>query len=401
MLGHKDHGKSTLIGRMLVASGKVTPDRIDEAKRASSEAGVEFEPAFLLDTFSDERELGMTFDNTRVQISHEDTLFELIDVPGHEELMKSMLSGSSSADIGVVVVSAKSDEGITDQTRRHVYVAKMFGVSRFVVAVNKMDLSGFNEETFKPLKAEIGDFLGNIGLRKQDFEIIPISARGDVNIIRRDASVKWYSGRSLFESLVALAHESGNPHSLPPDPRLIIQSVIPRNGATAILGRVIGGEIKPGMKMTVFPGSQDIDVTEILKGMKKAESAHKGESVALVTAESFGGDVRGSVLSVRSFTGKVSNSIRAHIFFVEPLHGELSLLLMDVPVRVLKVTVDEVIDPSSGRRRKGGEVKPLETAIVRITLGKEIAFDTFARCRELGGIVLAHNSRLVGSGIVI
>ena len=401
MLGHKDHGKSTLIGRMLIASGKVTPDRINEAKRASSEAGVEFEPAFLLDTFSDERELGMTFDNTRVQISHEDTLFELIDVPGHEELMKSMLSGSSSADIGVVVVSAKGDEGITDQTRRHVYVAKMFGVGRFVVAVNKMDLSGFDEETFKSLKAEISEFLQNIGLGKQDFEVIPISARGDVNIVRTDAAVKWYSGRSLFESLVALAHESCNTLSLPSDPRLIIQSVVPRNGATAILGKVISGEMKPGMKMTVFPGSQDIEVTEILKGMKKAGSAHKGESVALMAAGPVGGDVRGSILGTRSFNGKVSNSIRAHIFFVEPLREELSLLLMDVPVKVVSVTVDEVIEPSSGRRRKGSEVRPLETAIVRITLGKEIAFDSFARCRELGGIVLAHNSRLVGSGIVI
>ncbi len=401
MLGHKDHGKSTLIGRMLIASGKVTPDRIDEAKRASSEAGVEFEPAFLLDTFSDERELGMTFDNTRVQISHGDTLFELIDVPGHEELMKSMLSGSSSADIGVVVISAKNDEGITDQTRRHVYVAKMFGVDRFVVAVNKMDLSGFDEVKFKSAKAEISEFLQNIGLGKKDFEVIPISARGDVNIIRRDAAITWYSGRSLFESLEALSHESVNPPSLPSDPRLIIQSVIPRNGATAILGKVISGEIKPGMKMTVFPGSQNIDVTEILKGMKKAGSAHKGESVALVAADTVGGDVRGSILSVRNFTGQVSNSIRAHIFFVEQPHEDLSLLLMDVPVKVLKVTVDEVIDPSSGRRRKGSEVRPLESAIVHITLGKEIAFDSFARCRELGGIVLAHNSRLVGSGIVI
>lgn len=401
MLGHKDHGKSTLIGRMLIASGKVTPDRINEAKRASSEAGVEFEPAFLLDTFSDERELGMTFDNTRVQISHEDTLFELIDVPGHEELMKSMLSGSSSADIGVVVVSAKGDEGITDQTRRHVYVAKMFGVSRFVVAVNKMDLSGFDEVIFRSLKAEISEFLQNIGLRKQDFEVIPISARGDVNIVRTDAAVKWYSGRSLFESLVALAHESSNTLSLPSDPRLIIQSVVPRNGATAILGKVISGEMKPGMKMTVFPGSQDIEVTEILKGMKKAGSAHRGESVALMAAGSVGGDLRGRILGTRSFNGNVSNSIRAHIFFVEPLREELSLLLMDVPVKVVSLTVDEIIEPSSGQRRKGSEVRPLETAIVRITLGKEIAFDSFARCRELGGIVLAHNSRLVGSGIVI
>ena len=146
LLGHKDHGKSTLIGNMLILTDRVNPAKLKEAQRTSKELAKRFEPGFILDSFSEEREGGLTIDTTRTEkIPHKGLAFEFIDVPGHEELIKNMMSGASQADIAVLIISAKSDEGIRDQTKRHLFIAKMLGIRKLVVAVNKMDLIGYQE----------------------------------------------------------------------------------------------------------------------------------------------------------------------------------------------------------------------------------------------------------------
>ncbi|EQD45119.1 translation elongation factor EF-1, subunit alpha, partial [mine drainage metagenome] len=136
LLGHKDHGKSTLIGNLLISTKSVSEARVEDAKRTSIRLGRKFEPGFLLDSFEEEREGAMTIDTTRAQIKYRGSAFEFIDVPGHEELIKNMISGASYADSALLIVSAKKGEGITGQTRRHIFLAKMLGIERVVVAVN-------------------------------------------------------------------------------------------------------------------------------------------------------------------------------------------------------------------------------------------------------------------------
>ncbi len=401
MLGHKDHGKSTLIGRMLISSGKITPERVKEAEKASSEVGTEFEPAFLLDTFSDERQLGMTFDNTRVQIPYKDTVFELIDVPGHEELMRSMMSGSSSADFAAVVISSKEDEGITDQTRRHIYVAKLFGIDRFVVAINKMDSNNFDEKVFDNFKWQITDFLRSIGVPESNFSFIPVSARNDINVWTIDKSIKWYRGRSLFDELHAasLIPEPANAGNL--EPRVIVQSVLLKGGNTALLGKVISGKIHNSGGMTIVPGNKQIEVKDIFSGMQEKKSAGSGESVAVITSTVVEMGLRGSVLTTGKYTGFSSNHFKAHVFFLEQDLTNLSILLMDVPTKVTSFTTEEIIDPVEGVRKDGKIPVSLDSAIVSITTEREIAFDSFHRCREMGSVVIIGSGKLVASGTII
>ena len=129
LLGHKDHGKSTLIGNMLILTNRINPAKLQEAERTSAQIGTRFEPGYILDSFHEEREGGLTIDTTRTEkIPYNELAFEFIDVPGHEELIKNMISGASQADIAVLIVSAKADEGIREQTKRHLFVARMLGI---------------------------------------------------------------------------------------------------------------------------------------------------------------------------------------------------------------------------------------------------------------------------------
>ncbi|PIZ91729.1 hypothetical protein COX85_02345, partial [Candidatus Micrarchaeota archaeon CG_4_10_14_0_2_um_filter_55_9] len=136
MLGHQDHGKSTLIGRLLYETKSVTAERIREAREMSEKLGLEMEYCFLLDAFQEEREGGYTLDTTRAQLRHGNTIFELVDVPGHKEFIKNMLSGASNASAAILVASMKPGEGLQDETRLHVSMARLLGIKRVIVAVN-------------------------------------------------------------------------------------------------------------------------------------------------------------------------------------------------------------------------------------------------------------------------
>ena len=151
LLGDKDNGKSTTIGSMLILTKSVTEERVKEAKKISKELGRSFEPGFILDSFSEEREGGLTIDITRAQVAYKNHAFEFIDVPGHEEFIKNMISGASYASSALLIVSAKPQEGVKEQTKRHVFISRMLGIKNLVVAVNKMDAVKYKESAFKAI----------------------------------------------------------------------------------------------------------------------------------------------------------------------------------------------------------------------------------------------------------
>ena len=199
LLGHKDHGKSTLIGNLLILTNSVTQARIREAEKYSKRLHKNFEPAFILDSFHEERMEGLTIDITRVEIAYKDVAFSFIDVPGHEELIKNMISGASYASTALLLVSAQKDEGIRDQTKRHLFIAKMLGIDHLVVAVNKMDSVGYKKEQFDSIKEGMMEFVKKIGFLDKDVSFVPVSARVGDNLVTKSAETKWYKGVSLIE----------------------------------------------------------------------------------------------------------------------------------------------------------------------------------------------------------
>lgn len=195
LLGEKDHGKSTLIGRLLHDTRSIPPDRIKGAKAGVRNLGKKFEWAHLLDAFRYEREHEMTLDTTRAYVKWRGREFEFIDVPGHKELMKNMLSGAGDAEFGILMIDAV--QGITRQTERHTLLAKFLGVRKMIVAINKMDAVKYSRTVFERISSDARKKMMEAGFT--GFFILPISAIKNENVLKNSHRMPWYKGYPLME----------------------------------------------------------------------------------------------------------------------------------------------------------------------------------------------------------
>src|SRR3989344_1221424 len=199
VLAEKNHGKSTLIGRLLYETSSLSKDRISGAKSAAKKIGKRFEWAHLLDSFQYEREHEMTLDTTRALVKLGKNLYEFIDVPGHRELIKNMLTGASEARFAILVIDIK--EGIKPQTLRHLEIAEFLGIEKIIVAVNKIDAAGYSEDRFKKAAGNFSGILAGHGFRKK-ISIIPISAFSGNNVIKRTTRLGWFKGSTLAAAIL-------------------------------------------------------------------------------------------------------------------------------------------------------------------------------------------------------
>lgn len=398
LLGHKDHGKSTLIGKMLMLTKSISATRIQEARKASNELGVKFEPAFLLDTFADERSGGMTFDNTRAQIIFKDVAFELIDVPGHEELIKSMLSGASNSQFSLVVVSSKKDEGITSQTRRHIYVSKLFGMTKYVIAVNKMDESRFDNNAFNSIKEDLKIFFSSIGLSDDKFSMVPISAYTGENIIKKSENMLWYDGNTLLDELIIKTNSSID--SDDNSGRILLQSSMKLGNKRALLGEVVSGHFTLGEKLQVFPGGADLKSFEFRKGNKQVRDIKKGDGVALLIDDICLVDVRGLVVVNDGVSINISSELKLKLFFADKPKNQLTMYLNNVGIHVEDLIIQRIIDPTTGHLTQRHDILPLDIAEVSVKLSKPVACVEFERCRELGRVVFNSENKFIAAGII-
>ena len=394
MLGHKDHGKSTLIGSILMLTKSVSDARVSEAKKYSQKLGKPFEPAFILDSFEEEREGGLTIDTTRAEAKYKDMAFEMIDVPGHEELIKNMMSGASFADTAVLLVSAKPDEGIRDQTKRHVFVAKMLGIEKLVVAINKMDAVGYDSNRYKEISSEISSFLKKIDFGSAIF--VPISAYNGENIIRKSSKMKWYKGKPLLEALYSMA--SSNSKARGKELRAIIQGQIDPSSSSVLGIKVLSGILRSG-KTRVFPQKIERNVLKIIVNGKKVAKATAGESAAIEVDKPIE-NPRGSVLAEGEPI--IGDKINAMVFSAARLgsKSKLSLRILGNEVNA-KIKIKEVIDASSGEKRQGKSIPALNAGIVEIKLAKPIAFEKYSKVKELGRFTFYIGKRFGGVGIVV
>ena len=398
LLGNKDHGKSTLIGSLLMLTKSIPESRIQEANRASKQLGIGFEPAYLLDTFSDEREGGMTYDNSRAQILYKDIGFELIDVPGHEELIKSMLSGASNSNTSIVVVSAKKDEGITEQTKRHIFVSNLLGVSNYIVAINKMDTSNFSKYTFNKIKNELKDFFESIGISKQMFCFIPVSAYSGDNIATRSEHMLWYKENTLLEELKFRTNSTSNLDE--EKGRIILQSTLKIGNNMALLGEVITGRLSKYDSLRILPGKRFLNIFELRRGNDLVETVKRGDSVALLTQSMDLYDVRGYVVTNNEQYVHVSDSLELRLFFLESPNGSLKISLNNVETPIQSISIKNVIDFGARSFINNQEIRPLAVYDLEVKLASKIACETFDLCKELGRIVMYSKTKMIAAGII-
>src|SRR3984957_15958486 len=190
IVGHVDHGKSTLIGRLLYETGSLPDGKLEQLKAVSARRGMPFEWSFLLDALQTERDQGITLDTSQIRFRTPPRFFVLIDAPGHAEFLRNMITGAAQADAALLIVDAA--EGVRDQTRRHGYLLHLLGVRQVAVVINKMDRGDFAGQGFRDIEAEISPHLVNLGLSPT--AVIPISARDGDGVTRRTDPIAWYAG---------------------------------------------------------------------------------------------------------------------------------------------------------------------------------------------------------------
>src|SRR5207248_4481305 len=196
-VGHVDHGKSTLIGRILHDTGSLPQGKVEEIKKACEAEGMEFEFAFLLDALFEEQKQNVTIDTTEIPFRTARRRYGIIDAPGHKEFLKNMITGASRADAAILVIGA--DEGVREQSRRHAYLLSMLGVNQVIVVVNKMDLIDYSEKRFREIEQDYRKFLQQLGLNALTF--IPASAKQGENVARAGMKMKWYCAANVLEAL--------------------------------------------------------------------------------------------------------------------------------------------------------------------------------------------------------
>ena len=200
IVGHIDHGKSTLIGRLLNDTGMIPRERLAAVKAASERRGRDMEWAFLLDGFQAERDQGITIDSARIRFNSQKRTYTIIDAPGHREFLKNMITGAASAEAAVLVIDVA--EGLAEQTKRHAHLLSLLGVRRLIVAVNKMDLVDGAEASFAAIDQAIRSYLGGLDIVPE--YVVPIAARAGHNVVTTSDLTPWYDGPTLVEVLDGL-----------------------------------------------------------------------------------------------------------------------------------------------------------------------------------------------------
>jgi bifunctional enzyme CysN/CysC len=256
IVGHVDHGKSTLIGRLLNDTGSLPDGKVEQVREMSRRRGMPFEWSFVMDALQAERDQGITIDTTQIHFRTALRPYVIIDAPGHTEFLKNMVTGAASADAAILVIDA--DEGALDQSRRHAFLLHLLGVRQVTVVVNKMDRVDYSAARFAEVDQEIRSYLGELGLRPAS--VIPITARLGENIVTRGEKLAWWDGPTVVGALDAFQHQP----ALPDQPlRLPVQDVYKPDERRIIAGRIESGRLRVGDTLRFAPTGATARVASI------------------------------------------------------------------------------------------------------------------------------------------
>lgn len=398
IVGHVDHGKSTLIGRLLYDTDSLPPDKIEEVKKASAQAGKETEFAFLLDHLEEERKQGVTIDTTQVFFKTDKRRYVIIDAPGHVEFVKNMITGASQAEAAVLIIDVA--EGVKEQTKRHSYMLSLLGLHQVAVVLNKMDLVDFSQERFNAVKKNAAEWLKSINI--ESIFYIPISAIKGDNIAIGSENMQWYPGPTFLESLDSLQNRQ------PPQNKsllLPIQDVYKVGEKRISAGRVEAGVIEKGEKVKILPSGQVTTIKSIEKFLKSSDKAAASECIGITTVDSVFLE-RGNVLCSPQDEPTLTDKIDASIFWMTKKDfnkGQKLNIRCATQQTTCKIeTINKRIDSSTLKvlEENADVLKNLEVAQVVIKTKKPLVIKDFNDVQELGRFVLVQDENICAGGII-
>ena len=407
-VGHVDHGKSTLIGRILSDTNSLPEGKLEQVQRACAAENMEFEFAFLLDALLEEQEQNITIDTTQIPFKTAKRNYMIIDAPGHKEFLKNMITGASNADAAVLVIAA--NEGVQEQSKRHAYLLSLLGVRQFCVVVNKMDLADYSEARFLEIEKKYREFLKTLNLETNVF--IPASARFGENITVRSTKMQWHRGPTLAEALDTMT-PLAPPIDLPL--RLCVQDVYKFDDRRIIAGRIETGTLQVGDELVFSPANKTSIVQSIehWQPASTAATSPRGNGGMAIAGDSIGITLqeqifveRGYVASHSKDTPIETNRFHADLFWIARQPARLSHLytarLATQEVKCQIVSLDEVMDSSSLERNptKADQLARNEVGRLTIQTRAPIVLDNHDRLPPLGRFVLVDDGMICGGGII-
>ncbi len=389
--GSVDDGKSSLIGRMLYDAKAVPRDRIEALERIARRASEsEIDLSLLMDGLVAEREQGITIDVAYSYFATPKRKFIIADTPGHEQYTRNMVTGASTADAAVILVDAR--RGMSVQTRRHLYLSHLFGVPHLVVAINKMDLVGYAQESYATIARSVGDFAAAIGAPR--LYLVPISAKHGDNVVHLSRHMAWYDGKPLLALL----------ESLPPALRLhqgplrfpvqLVRRIPATDGGQTrhYLGRIESGHVKLGDEVAVMPAGKITRIRALTAFDRCLERAEAGTSLAIEVADAI--DIaRGDMLTAPLLPPRIARGFDAMLcWFADEPFGGAGRYLVKCGTRMVAARIVELhhrLDIATlSIEPKPDILRCNDIARARFALAAPLAFDAYEDDRATGAFIV-------------
>ncbi|MFH1257536.1 MAG: translation elongation factor EF-1 subunit alpha [Candidatus Micrarchaeota archaeon] len=409
--GHVDHGKSTLVGRVLYDTGALTENDLRKLKEEAAKVGkATFEFAFAMDQLKEERERGVTIDIAHRDFHTQKFYFTIIDAPGHKDFVKNMITGASQADAAVLVCSAK--EGVQAQTIEHAFLLKVLGVSQFIIAINKMDAVDYNRVKYEEVKKALVDKIRPMGYPIDKIPVIPVSAYMGDNVGQREGkdkknNMEWYSGPTFKEALDLLVE----PKKATDKPlRLPIQEVLTITGqGTVPVGRVESGILRPNMSVVIMPENVTAEVKSIEMHHQSLAQAIPGDNIGFalkgvekkaIKRGSVVGDPKNPPMVAEEFTAQIvvlnhPTAIGKNYTPVFHLHTS------QVACQITEIL--EKKDPKTGQtaQKNPDFIKTGDVAIVKVKPTKATVVEKYSEYPALGRFAIRDMGQTVAAGVVL
>jgi elongation factor 1-alpha len=406
IIGHVDHGKSTLVGRLLYETGSVPEHVIEQHKEEAEEKGKGgFEFAYVMDNLAEERERGVTIDIAHQEFSTDEYEFTIVDCPGHRDFVKNMITGASQADNAVLVVAA--DDGVQPQTQEHVFLARTLGIDELIVGVNKMDLVDYDENDYDRVVEEVKELLQQVRFNTEDASFVPISAFEGDNVAEDSDNTPWYDGPNLLDSLNDL------PAPSPPtdtDLRLPIQDVYTISGiGTVPVGRIETGILNTGDNVSFQPSDVSGEVKTIEMHHEEIPKAEPGDNVGFNVRGVGKDDIRrGDVCGPADDPPSVAETFTAQIVVMQHpsvitagytpvFHAHTAQVACTIE------SIDKKIDPSSGEvaEEEPDFIQSGDAAVVTVRPQKPLSIEPSEEIPELGSFAIRDMGQTIAAGKVL
>ena len=397
IVGHVDHGKSTLIGRLLYDTNSLPEGKVEEIKLVCESLGKKFEVGYVLDSLEEERDQNITIDTTQTFFKTNKRDYIIIDAPGHVEFIKNMVTGASQAEAAILIVDA--EEGIQEQTRRHAYILKFLGLNQIIVVINKMDLIKYEEKRFNKVKEDLLNFLLNINIKPSI--IIPISARDGSNIIKKSKNMQWYNDKTVLESLDTFKNKISLKDK---ELRLPIQDYYTFD-KRIFVGRIESGKIKQGDEILILPTKEITKVKSIEEFLKDPKEAEAGKSIGITTEDKVFIDRGYVIVKPNEKQPIMTNKIKANIFWMGKTsikkRERINLRCTTQEVMCEIDSINKIINSSTLEIKEDKEeINDKEAAEVIIKTEKPIVIENFNNIEEMGRFVLERED-IVAGGIIL